>query len=681
MKPKEFQFLVLNTKADWEGGDLDNLTVGDEGVQLRSSLQFFPEHRLRRFDIVDFAVGELAQVYLLDAENRQIILFDSQQNYSESIDFLQDLFDSPTNIAYSPSTIYVADEFQPSNQTRIYAFAHRLNWEVRWMVTLPLGMKPIDMVADRDGTLYILLNIGEQLIAKYDPSGQKISTTGFTRGDLRTPKAIALGSSSNIIGSNTSGSNILTSNTLTSNRDNKYICVLDGETVLRFNLNGSPIESQPRLDLGELIPRNMEPSGLALDREGNFYIGDRRPLGVGEEEERFIFHLSPSGNITELVAGYRGAVTKLVLDRNNRLFIFNSKRQEINILRGEKRLLRPQQQRLPSGIFRSQVLDSTNRGQRWHKIVLDAHIPTNTQIKVYYAISDDPREIHQWSEPLINPRDALIRGPAGRYLYLKVELIGNERETPVLKSLWVYFPRLSYLRYLPAVYQEDEESRDFLERFLSIFETSLTNIEKQIDHIVRYFDPEVVSEDFLPWLAGWLAIAVDENWTSAQLRQLMQKAPQLYQQRGTREGIAATVEIFTGSRPLLVEPFQVTSLANSSANNQVNRSELNQLYGDNPFRFWVLLDNSHIENEKELQTLQRLIESEKPAYTEASVRILQPWIALDRESYLEFNSRIFEPALRLQEGTAISQDSTLTDTEEFAQIGIRSRVSLDTVLN
>ncbi len=412
----------------------------------------------------------------------------------------------------------------------------------------------------------------------------------------------------------------------------------------------------------------MSPAGLAIDGEGNFYFGDRRPSLVREEEERFIFCLAPTGDIAQPVTGYRSAAEKLVLDRTNRLVVFNAERQEIKILRGEKRFLRTEFPKLPTGKFYSQALDSTKLGQRWHKIVLDAEIPANTQIKVYYAISDDLNSGLQWSESIINPTDALIRGAAGRYLYLKVELIGSDRATPILKTVRVEFPRRSYLRYLPAVYQEDEASRDFLERFLSIFETSLTNIERQIDQIVRYFDAEVVSPEFLPWLASWLAISVDDNWTETQLRQLIQKAPQLYQQRGTREGIAATVEIFTGSRPLVVEPFQVT------------HSELNKLYGNNPFRFWVLLDTAHIQKEIELPTLQRLIEAEIPAHTEACLRVLSPSIALDRESYLGFNSRVFDPALRLDRGAAISQESILSDPEESGQIGRRSSLSVDTVL-
>lgn len=651
MKPQEFKFLVLNTKADWKRGKPSNLTIDDDGIRIKSGLQFVAQQKLDRLQVADLAVGELTQVYLLDDQNRQIVIFDSQQNYYESIDLLQDILQHPTHMAYSPSTIYVADESNPSNQTRIYAFAQRNNWQVRWMVTLPIGLKPVAMVADRQGTLYVLLNIGQQLIAKYNSSGELISTAEFNRGDLTEQRAIALAPDGDI-------------------------CVLTAEAIVRFVPDGNPTETYARIDLEGLIPRDMQPSGLTIDSEGNYYLGDRRTLNRGEEEERFIFCLSPTEDTPpedirpedrsdryRLVTGYRGAVSKLILDARDCLVVYNSERQETSISKGEKRVLQKCFDKLPTGEleFYSSPFDSTKIGQRWHKIVLDAQIPDNTQIRIYYASSDELHSDCSWSEPIINPQDALFKEAKGRYLYLKIELIGSDWHTPTIKSLRVYFPRLSYLRYLPAIYQEDATSRDFLERFLAIFETCFTNIETQIDGIPRYFDAAVVPPNFLPWLAGWMAIAVDENWTDSQLRQLIQKAPWLYQQRGTREGITAIVEIFTGSRPLIIESFQQTN-------------------HNNPFRFWILLNTDILDN-LQLQSLQRLIEAEKPAHTEAIIQILPSWTALDRRSYSGVNSRIFDPALRLDRGAAISQDSILTDTAEYGQVGRRSRLDLDTVLN
>ncbi|MEH2032170.1 MAG: phage tail protein [Nostoc sp.] len=682
MNPKEFKFLVLNTKTDWQKCKPDNLHFSDEGIQLKFGTQFVFESQISgeqafsQFEAVDLAVDDFDQLYLLNPKERRIWLFDSEQKYLEPVAYLDALFGTPTNIAFSNSTIYVADEFRVSEyiQSRIYAFS-RFDWQIRWVVTLPQDVKVIDLAANTtDGTLYVLWDGGEQVVAKYAPSGQCIEKIKFTRSDIRNATAIALGV-------------------------NGYIYVLDNlkshEKVVRFDVNGTRVEHSlinfPRLREQLLVPKEIEPSGLAVDSQGNVYIGDKRSrsdfiglsLSPGEEEDRFIFRCHPSGGTVEAILGYRGAVNKMICVRD-RLFIFNSDKQTINVLRREQQFLRQKYQELPTGSFKT-VFDSTIPDQQWHKFILEGEIPQNTQIKVYYSITDSKwQPAEPYFEPLINPSDALIRGnkeipsPKGRYLHLKVEFIGTEHQTPILKSLRVVFPRLSYLRYLPAVYQEDEESRDFLERFLSLFETFLGKLEGDIDHIVRYFDADVVGEDFLPWLSTWLAIATDDNWTQEQLRNLIRKAPQLYKQRGTREGIAATVELFTGDRPLIIEYFQLEE----SNNNQVNEILKKAYFNDNdPFRFWVLLSPFQVNSEIELQTIQRLVEADTPAYTEARIKLLQPWISLDKESYLGFNSCVFEPSLQLDMGAAISQENILTDIEEFGQLERRSRIGLDTKLN
>ena len=76
----------------------------------------------------------------------------------------------------------------------------------------------------------------------------------------------------------------------------------------------------------------------------------------------------------------------------------------------------------------------------------------------------------------------------------------------------VYYPRLSYLRYLPAVYQQDPVSQEFLERFLSMFETVFSGLEATIERIPEVFDPELTPDEFLDWLAQWLDLGIEEDW-------------------------------------------------------------------------------------------------------------------------------------------------------------------------
>ncbi|WGV28005.1 phage tail protein [Halotia branconii] len=674
MSEKEFQFLVLNTKADWQKCKPDNLQISDEGLRLKTGYQLvfdqqiFSQQSFSNLKTADLAVDDFGQLYLLDTKQQRIWLFDTVQNNLQLVASLAGLLDFPTKIAFSNSTIYVVNEYPVTEntiQSCIYAFS-RFNWQIRWVVELPEGMKVIDLAADtKDGTLYALLDRGGQVVAKYAPSGQRIETTRFARGNIIKPTAIAL------------------------ENDTVYVldCLKDYEKVVRFDANSHStwINFRSLREQG-LVPEEIEPSGLAIDSQGSVYVGDKRSLPQGEEEDRFIFRCSPSEETVEPVFAYRGAVSKMIYNRTDKLFIFNSENKVVSVLRRQQQFLR-QQQELPSGSFKT-VFDSTIPNQQWHKLILEREIPHNTQIKVYYSITDNQWQPEAYFAPLINPEDALILGdeeiprPQGRYLHLKVELIGTEYETPLLKSIRVDFPRLSYLRYLPAIYQEDENSRDFLERFLSLFETFFGNLEGQIDHIVRYFDADVVNGEFLPWLSTWLAIAVDDNWTKEQLRNLMKKAPQLYQLRGTREGIAATVELFTGDRPLIYEYFQVEDNSTNNQTAEILQQLRKKYFNDNElFRFWVLLSPFQIDNEIELQSIQRLIDADKPAHTEASIKVLQPWIALDNESYLGFNSCIFEPSLSLDMGFTISHENVLNDSEEFGQIERRSRLGLDTKLN
>lgn len=143
-----------------------------------------------------------------------------------------------------------------------------------------------------------------------------------------------------------------------------------------------------------------------------------------------------------------------------------------------------------------------------------------------------------------NPQDALLDDAEGRYLWVKVEFVGSEFSSPRIDHFQAYFPRQSYLRYLPAVYQEDEQSAGFLERYLSLFESTFEDIEEDIESSSKYLDPEGIPSDHLLWLASWLAAEADDTWSAAAVRKLIQRAPELYKKRGTAEGLLEMVRIY-----------------------------------------------------------------------------------------------------------------------------------------
>jgi phage tail-like protein len=106
-----------------------------------------------------------------------------------------------------------------------------------------------------------------------------------------------------------------------------------------------------------------------------------------------------------------------------------------------------------------------------------------------------------------------------------------------------------YLEHLPALYREDE----FMGRFLMLFESFWAPIDGQIDSLSHYFDPQMTPPEFLPWLASWINLVLDERWPVEKRRRLLGAAVGLYRKRGTRQGLEEYLEIYTGTRPQIIE--------------------------------------------------------------------------------------------------------------------------------
>jgi phage tail-like protein len=111
-----------------------------------------------------------------------------------------------------------------------------------------------------------------------------------------------------------------------------------------------------------------------------------------------------------------------------------------------------------------------------------------------------------------------------------------------------------YLQYLPAIFQRELESDEgagpFLGRFLIPFEHVFAAFEEVLATVDQKFSPALApAADFLPWLATWLALVLDEEWDEDKRRRLLAEAMQLYQWRGTVHGLKRYLEIYTGLEP------------------------------------------------------------------------------------------------------------------------------------
>jgi phage tail-like protein len=258
-----------------------------------------------------------------------------------------------------------------------------------------------------------------------------------------------------------------------------------------------------------------------------------------------------------------------------------------------------------------------------------------------------------------------------------VEWIGSERHTPSLHRLRVYFPRETLLSYLPAVYQEEESSRDFMERYLSLFGTLFDSVDEEIDNMAVQFDRERVEGRQLRWLGSWLGLDSDDHWRDEKVRSLIRAAPELYRYRGTRRGIEKLVETFTGEPPLIVEPAQFKAMRDQAD----MRMLTDRLYSDNPFAFTVLLNHGQASSDKERVLLRSLIEEHKPAYTEVRLVWLQPWMYLDLQTYLGINTVLAEPSLfTLHADRSMPNDTLIVDQDMDGRMDAHTRLGMDSEL-
>ncbi|MFG2794559.1 phage tail protein [Streptomyces sp. NPDC048419] len=95
---------------------------------------------------------------------------------------------------------------------------------------------------------------------------------------------------------------------------------------------------------------------------------------------------------------------------------------------------------------------------------------------------------------------------------------------------------------LPSVYQEDQ----FAMALTSALDDILAPIICSLDCLEAYIDPLLAPLDFLEWLASWVGITVDPNWPTDRARISVAQAVELFQVRGTVQGLRAYAEVLTG---------------------------------------------------------------------------------------------------------------------------------------
>jgi len=121
-------------------------------------------------------------------------------------------------------------------------------------------------------------------------------------------------------------------------------------------------------------------------------------------------------------------------------------------------------------------------------------------------------------------------------------------------AVTLYIARRSYTEMLPAIYRRsDAIGRNFVRELCWLLEHMFGRITEKLDEAHTYFDPHECPEEFLPWLASWMAMVLDMDWPVEKKRAICKSAVGLYGIRGTVKGLKAFLKTFTGHEPTIYE--------------------------------------------------------------------------------------------------------------------------------
>lgn len=214
-----------------------------------------------------------------------------------------------------------------------------------------------------------------------------------------------------------------------------------------------------------------------------------------------------------------------------------------------------------------------------------------------------------------------------------------------------------YLQDLPSIYQGGkEDTSTFLGRFLKAFEKMLSGIddgvkvddefiegiEEKLDGIHNYFDPFNTPPEFLPWLAGWVALTLKEgkDWDEKKKRELIAEIVPLYKKRGTKEGLEKYLKIYVGKGLRIIDelgPFQI------GISSKVG---IDTIMGELQPYFFIVDVTLPVPDPKAMsekkKAIDNLIETEKPAHTYYKTNITVPTMRIGYYSTIGIDTLLWE---------------------------------------
>lgn len=213
----------------------------------------------------------------------------------------------------------------------------------------------------------------------------------------------------------------------------------------------------------------------------------------------------------------------------------------------------------------------------------------------------------------------------------------------------LYVARQTWVRYLPQLYQEATSGdNQLLHEFLWIFQQLHDKVDRRLATLPDLFHPQKTEAQFVPWLAGWMALHIEPDWPLEQQRQWLRRAPALYAIRGTRKALVTLLEMYTAETVQVLEnawPFEPFRIGVAS---EVGLTTTVLPPMDLAHCFVVQLPRGpEAYTDEQIVRIHRVIQAEKPAHT---------------QYFLTFTAD--EAAYELQPFLTIGEDALSGETEQ-----------------
>jgi phage tail-like protein len=576
---------------------------------------------------------------------------------------------------------------------------------------------PWALTGDDLGNIYVV-DYGNQRIQKFNRAGDVVPDfwdTLLSAHLLSRPSDIAAYS--------------------TSDKVRLFIIDEAAHAVFVTDADGNPLRDADHAPVAIGAAQLKKPMGVAVTHDAIY---------VGDNELHRVLKFSTSGQYPYVgdAVGYEGPVAGLAIDnRGNLLVHTGGDLAPIRLAVGTGHATR--------GVMWSQAISASDSQVAWHRLQASTgQLPVGTHLRLFFHTSDDqtdqptvdPSSSEPFADPKWNPtettpdpfadtHDLFIGGPASRYLWVGALFLGDGRETPIMPQIRLEFDHHTYLDELPAIYQTEPASRDFLLRFLALTETLFQDLENGIQGLSRLFDPNAVPKEFLPWLATWLALALDENWDEAQQRRLLASAFQRDGWRGTPGGLRESLRLLAGVAGIIQEPILnaawwslpspattcechpangarettwkttensilglTTMLAPAQPqgavlgttatldySNLITNEEFGEpLFEDVAHQFTVQLYRSQMQCAETLSRVRTVLDREKPAHTAYHICIIEPRLRVGFQATVGIDTVIAGSAQDIRLGEATLAGIDAIGGEPASRIGDQSRIGIAT---